>query len=90
MNPVTAHSELAYHLSETRGLASEEVELLVLEVLNYFRESPEEFVRRRHRELQGAGLPNPEIFEQILAEIPDRRFPAGPVSMRQIRRMVYG
>ena len=90
MNPVTEHNELAHHLSETRGLAAEEVELLVLEVLNYFRESPEEFVRRRHRELQGAGFPNPEIFARISVEIPGRRFPARPVSMRQIRRMVYG
>lgn len=90
MKQATVHNDLIRHLSGTRGLVPGEVEQLVLEILNYFRETPEEFVRRRHRELQGAGFPNPEIFDRIAAEIPGRRFPAGPVSVRQIRRMVYG
>ena len=45
---------------------------MVLDVLAYFDETTEEFVRRRHRELQSGGLVNTEIFERIAAELPHR------------------
>ncbi len=81
---------MIHHLLETQGIPLEEAEQLVREVVNYFRESPDEFVRRRHHELQNTGMKNAAIFEQLATEIAARRFPAGPYSVRQIRRMIYG
>ncbi len=63
---------------------------MVLDVLAYFDESPEEFVRRRHRELRAAGLTNEVIFERIAQELPRRAVAPPPLSLRQLRRIVYG
>ena len=40
------------------------------------RTEPEDFVRRRHGELQKAGRANSEIFAQIATELQCRRFRA--------------
>lgn len=63
---------------------------MVWDVLAYFDETAEEFVRRRHRELQGRGLHNPAIFEAIAEELADRVVAPQPLSLRQLRRIVYG
>ena len=63
---------------------------MVADVLGYFSEPPEEFVRRRHRELKARGLSNDLAFAQIAAEIPLRRYAAPELSLRQLRRIVYG
>ena len=49
-----------------------------------------DFVRRRHRELAARGLTNDRIFAAIAAELPARLFPAPGLSVRQLRRLVYG
>lgn len=63
---------------------------MVLDVLAYFDERTEEFVRRRHRELQSGGLANTDIFERIAAELPYRAVAPPELSLRQLRRIVYG
>lgn len=86
----TAHDELARELSRTTGLPVNVTARVVDDVLAYFGETAAEFVRRRHRELQRRGHTNDRIFEQIAAELPRRRFAAGELSLRQLRRLVYG
>ena len=44
--------ELAEQVSRTTGLSADEALRVVHDVLAYFDETTEEFVRRRHRELQ--------------------------------------
>ncbi|MFF5207289.1 hypothetical protein [Streptosporangium sp. NPDC000396] len=63
---------------------------VVADVLAYFSEPVEEFVRRRHAELKARGLVNDEIFRRIAAELPARRVAAPELSLRQLRRIVYG
>ncbi len=63
---------------------------MVQDVLAYFDETTEEFVRRRHRELQARGLVNAEIFERIKAELKYRTVAPPDISLRQLRRIVYG
>ena len=63
---------------------------LVGEVVHCFSESVEDFVRRRHRELQTSGHNNQEIFEHLRHELARRRFPAPQLTERQLRRVVYG
>ena len=82
--------ELLQHLEGTTRLTRAEAERVVGEVLVYFSEPLEQFVARRHAELQGEELKNPEIFARIVAELRERRFAAPELSERQIRRMVYG
>nr|WP_206323407.1 hypothetical protein [Streptomyces sp. HNM0574] len=63
---------------------------VVLDVLAYFDETTEEYVRRRHRELQSRGVTNADAFERIADELPRRAVAPPSLSLRQLRRMVYG
>ncbi len=83
LTPLLDHLE---HSGISRGAATR----VVAEVLAYFSETSQEFVRRRHRELQLAGTANPESFATIARELAARRV-AGPIlSERQVRRLIYG
>ncbi len=84
------HEELLDHLARTTALAPSEAARVVADVLAYFAESAEEYVRRRHAELQARGLTNERIFERIAGELPLRRVRAPDLSARQLRRIVYG
>jgi hypothetical protein len=84
------HDELVAHLARTSPLSPGEAARVVAEVLGYFSESAEEFVRRRHRELKSGGLTNDQAFARIAAELPTRRVVPPQLSLRQLRRVVYG
>ena len=61
------------------------------EVIAYFSETAENYVRRRHLEIkQESALVNPEIFRQIEVEMAQLVFAAPPLTQRQIRRIIYG
>jgi hypothetical protein len=83
LNPLLEHLVAA-------GLSRIDAERTVAEVLAYFSETTESFVRRRHRELQHRGLPNSESLRLIAAELPHRRVAPPQLSERQIRRVIYG
>ena len=87
---VQAHEELVAHLVRTSPLSQSEAARVVAEVLGYFGEPVEEFVRRRHRELKTGGLTNEQAFAVIAAELPARRVTPPQLSLRQLRRVVYG
>jgi hypothetical protein len=82
--------ELIGHLAATTRLSPAEAGRVVAEVLEFFGETVDAFVVRRHAQLQGRELGNPAIFERIAAELDQRRFAAQALSERQIRRLVYG
>jgi hypothetical protein len=82
--------DLMEHLERTTRLSRAEVERVVSDVLEYFSETLDRFVSRRHAELQAEELKNAEIFGRIVAELGERRFAAPVLSERQIRRIVYG
>jgi hypothetical protein len=82
--------ELVDYLTRTTRLSSAEAQRVVAEVLSYLQETPEEFVRRRHRALQAEGLSNPSIYMRLAEELSARRFRAPEYTPRQIRRMIYG
>lgn len=82
--------QLLAHLARVSRLGRDEAAKLVLETLAYFADTVEEFVARRHAELQAENLRNDAIFARIRDELAARRFAAPPLSERQIRRLVYG
>ncbi|AEA27245.1 hypothetical protein Psed_5108 [Pseudonocardia dioxanivorans CB1190] len=85
-----AHRELVEHLVRSTPLSEGEAGRVVAEVLGYFGESTEHFVRRRHGELQRRGMTNDRIFERVGAELAVRRVVPPALSARQLRRIVYG
>lgn len=86
----TSYEDLVDHLVRTTPLHRGEASRVVQDVLAYFDETTELFVRRRHRELQAKGLVNAVIFERITEELPHRAVAPPELSLRQLRRIVYG
>jgi hypothetical protein len=84
------HGDLVDHLVRTTRLPPGVARRVVDDVVAYFGEQVEALVRRRHRELQAAGLSNAEIFDRIAAELAARPVAAPELSARQLRRIVYG
>jgi len=90
MSETTVPTELIDHLCRSSRLTAQEAEHMASEVLAYFSETPDEFVRHRHQELQALGRSNSEIYATLQKELQERRFSAKPLSTRQIRRAIYG
>jgi hypothetical protein len=83
-------ADLVRHVATSTGLPTPVAERVVADVVAYFSETTEEFVRRRHRELQARDRRNAEIWTQIGTELATRPVAPGPVSERRMRRIVYG
>ena len=82
--------ELLDHLQRTTRLSRDEAAHAVREVLAFFAESTEQFVARRHAELQEQELDNAQIYRRIAGELRARRVAPPALSERQIRRLIYG
>jgi len=82
--------ELVGHLVATTGLSAAEASRVVEDVVAFLSETVEDYVRRRHAELKTYGAKNPQIFEQIAAELDERVVAAPELTERQLRRIVYG
>ena len=82
--------DLAGYLVASTGLPQSTAVRVIADIATYFNETIEEFVRRRHAELQQRQRKNDEIWPAIAAELGQRRFAAPGLSERQLRRIVYG
>lgn len=83
-------SDLVRHVAVSTGLPETTASRVVADIAAYYGETVDEFVRRRHGELQDAQRKNSEIWPQITTELAGRRFRAPEMSQRQLRRVVYG
>ena len=90
MHDPSITTELIDHLCRNSRLTASEAEHVALEVLAYYDETPEQFIRERHLELQLLGHSNKTIFETLQTELAQRRFKSKPLTQRQIRRAIYG
>ena len=83
--------ELVRHVAASTGLPGAVAARVVADVVAYYcSETTEEYVRRRHRELQARDRRNAEIWTEIADELAHRPVAAGAVTERRLRRMVYG
>jgi hypothetical protein len=78
------------YLQEKYGLDPDELGSLLEELWAFTEETTEEYIRRRHGELQCKGLRNDAIYRRLAEEAADGRFRSPPLSLRQVRRIVYG
>ena len=60
------------------------------EICSYLNVSHKKYIQKRHLELQKQGLNNRTIYSKIQREIKLRPFCAPDLSIRQIRRCIYG
>jgi hypothetical protein len=83
-------AELIDQVASSTGLSTAVAARVVKDVLAFYRQSTEQYVRLRHAQLQAEGKKNPDIFPRIAGEL-SRRLVASPaLSERQLRRIVYG
>jgi hypothetical protein len=82
--------DLIDRLAASASLTPTEAARVVEDVLAWYREPVEDFVRRRHAYHRLYGKRNPEIFELIAGELATRLVAAPCLSQRQLRRIVYG
>jgi hypothetical protein len=85
-----AEPDLVRHVIATTGLSPATATRVVADVVAYFDETVEDYVRRRHHELRLRQLKNAQIWSVITGEIDARRFGAPVMTERQLRRIVYG
>jgi hypothetical protein len=83
-------AELIGHLERITRLSRREIVKVLSEALAFFDEPVDEFVARRHAEMQADGLKNDAIFPRLADEVRARRFAPPDLSARQLRRLVYG
>jgi hypothetical protein len=83
-------TELVDQVAGSTGLTAAEATRVVQDVLAWYREPVEDFVRRRHAHHHLYGRRNQEIFALIASELAGRVVAAPVLTERQLRRMVYG
>ena len=86
--PPKLPSDLLVHLENTLGLSRAGAIRVTEEVCAYYGELVEEFVVRRHRELQAEGINNAAAFVCIERELTEARFRAPALTVRQIRSFI--
>lgn len=83
-------SDLTDRIAASTGLSQSEAARVIDDVLAFYGETVEDFVRRRHAEMQTYGGRNAQIFAAIAAELRERRVAAPELTERQLRRLIYG
>ena len=83
-------AELISRVSASTGLSPGEAARVVADIVGWYQEPVEVYVRRRHAHLRKYGTRNNEIFAVIGAELAERLVAAPALSERQLRRIVYG
>jgi hypothetical protein len=82
--------ELVDRVAASTGLTRGEAARVVADVVAWYAEPVEDYVRRRHARLQLHGRRNDEIFATVATELADRVVAAPALTQRQLRRIVYG
>lgn len=81
---------LVEHVAATTGLSRPEAARVVQDVVAFYSEPVEDYVRRRHAHLKTYGAKNDQIFALLAEELAARVVAAPRLSQRQLRRLVYG
>lgn len=82
--------QLLRHVVRTTGLSPAIAHRVISDVMGFFVETTEEYVRRRHAELRRQGVPNAQIWAHLRTELNVLPVAAPSLSDRQLRRIVHG
>jgi hypothetical protein len=90
MNIPFLDPERRKYMEDKYALEPSELSLLIDDLWAFTEETAEEFVRRRHGELQRMGMRNEAIYRRLAEEASAGRYRSPPLSLRQLRRIIYG
>lgn len=88
--PSLVDPDLVNRISTSYGIEVSLATRIIEDVLLSYSKTLEEYIRSRHIQLQKMGYKNTQIYAMIQQEVQVRRFAAEPLSLRQIRRYIYG
>jgi len=88
--PPSVSPDFRAYLLEIVDVTERQLDKVIAHLQDHWSETLEEFVVRRHRDLQRRGVPNRLAYGLIADEVRSRRFQAKPLSERQVRRILYG
>lgn len=88
--PPPVSPDFRAYLLEIVDVTERQLDKVVAHLQDHWSETVEEFVVRRHRQLQRRGVPNRLAYGLIAQDVQSRRFQAKPLSQRQVRRILYG
>ncbi|MCG8568581.1 MAG: hypothetical protein MJB14_00440 [Spirochaetes bacterium] len=78
------------YLKQYYSLSDQQINHLMEDFQQFYQHNLNDFIQLRHQALKHAGLKNEEIYQKILSEIKEQRFSVSDLSLRQIRRIIYG
>ncbi len=90
MKKIISKSDFKEHLASAHRIPERDFDRIMEEVNSYYDISVNEYIQTRHQQLKSDGSKNEEIYQQILREIEERRFTAPRLTVRQVRRIIYG
>lgn len=90
MKQMINKNDFINHILETYSIDLPQLERLMDEFQSFYDADFKEFIQQRHCELKNQGMLNEEIYPKLLDELKERRFKAPELSLRQIRRIIYG
>ena len=82
--------DIVRRVADSLGVTDSEARRVVGDVVDYYREPLEGYVKRRHEECKRKGMPNAQVYAVIAAETADRVVAAPVLTERQVRRIIYG
>jgi autonomous glycyl radical cofactor GrcA len=81
--------DLVRHVATSTGLDDATATRVVADVVAYFGQTVEEFVRQRHAQLKDLNKRNDDIWPRLAGEVSGRRFKVNDLTERQLRRIIY-
>ncbi|UTT59436.1 hypothetical protein [Cellulosimicrobium cellulans] len=82
--------DLVQHIADSLGIEAPQARRVILDIASYFAEPVDGYIRRRHSECRSRGMQNDAIYALLQVEIQGRPFGAPQLTIRQIRRTIYG
>lgn len=84
------YAQLIQRLMVMADLDEEQATSVIMEILDATSLDVDAFIQQRHEALQRQGYRGEEIYRLIQQELTQWRFAAPTLSIRQIRRRIYG
>ncbi len=90
MHQIKLNDDFLNYLLANHSIEKKELIRLLDDISGALDSTVQDYIQERHFTLQKEGKRNSEIYSQLQKEIKNLRFVAPDLSVRQIRRIIYG
>lgn len=90
MSDIKLNEEFENYLLSSYQMSKNDLYRFLDDLSGAFNFTVEKYIQKKHTDLHKEGKKNAEIYQIIQKEILTQRFPGPELSVRQIRRIIYG